>query len=465
MAAAADALARDGRRPVASPALVLAARRLARRAALGDPSPLGPHKLRAALSEALSYDPAPAAFLVAGPADQAVESLVRAISPREASHVGAGVAARGATTFLVLLASRRGAVLHPFPREVAPGERATLRGELGSLRQPLVFLTLPSGQVREVPARGSRSFQADLAFGGPGRYVVEVVGRGPTGPDVAALFQVSCGGASLEAGPEAPLPAEPVDPAEAETQVVAAINALRRRDGLGALAASPALREVARRHSAAMLARRQLAHILPGSGDAAERLRRDRVPFRMVLENIALGSTSLAAHAAAEESPAHRDNILSPAVTLVGAGTARGRLPTGEPVVYLTEIFVQPVDDASEGPLTPEGRVRQAIWRERERLHLSPLLSDGALDDLARQAAREMLARGEPSAEELPRRALALGRKTSAADAFVAASPEDAVRSRNLGKQVFRRVGVGVAVGDSPRYGAGLLWIAVVYSE
>jgi uncharacterized protein YkwD len=463
MAAAADAL--GGRRPTASPALVLAARELARRAAGGDPAPLRPGALRAALSDALSYDPAPAAFLTAGPAGEVVDDVARAIAPREASHVGAGAAMRGATAYLVVLASRREARLEPFPRNVAPGERASLRGELSRLERPRVFVTLPSGRVREAAVRGERPFEASLAFPDPGRYLVEVVGLGPTGPEVAALFAVSCGGVPLEAGPEPALPPEPEDPAAAEAQVVKAINGARlRQGGLAPLRASPALAEAARRHSAAMLARGQLAHLLPGSEDAVGRLRRARIPFRRVLENIALGPTSLAAHAAAEESPAHRDNILSPAAAWVGAGVARGRLPTGEPVVYLTEIFVQPVDDASDGPLSPEGRVREAIWRERERLRLPALLSDSALDEMAREAARAMLMRGEPSVEDLSRRALGLRRAASAADAFVAASPEDALRSRNLRNAAFRRVGVGVAVGDS-RYGAGLLWIAVVYTD
>jgi hypothetical protein len=50
-------------------------------------------------------------------------------------------------------------------------------------------------------------------------------------------------------------------------------------------------------------------------------------------------------------------------------------------------------------------------------------------------------------------------------DVFVASGPEEAARSANVRNARFRRVGVGVALGDSARFGAGRLWIAVVYTD
>jgi hypothetical protein len=124
------------------------------------------------------------------------------------------------------------------------------------------------------------------------------------------------------------------------------------------------------------------------------------------------------------------------------------------------------VDDGADQRLTPEGRVREALWDERARLGAPPLLSDAALDALARDAAHAMARAGRAEAgDALGARALRLGRAVSAADAFVASAPGDAVRSRNLRDPGLRRVGVGVEVGDSDRYGAGRLWIAVVYTD
>ncbi|HEY6104696.1 MAG TPA: CAP domain-containing protein [Anaeromyxobacteraceae bacterium] len=453
-------------RPVLSPALSLAARAVAARAAAGEPDALSRPRLRAALAAGLSFDPAPVALLLAAaPRDVAVGLAARARSVAGQTHLGVGLAASGGTAWVALLASRRLAALEPFPREVPAGARIRLRGELRGLSAPRVFVTMPSGHVREVPAEGRRAFSAEIRFESRGRYLVEVLGEGAGGPAVAALFAVACGGALLEEPAGGPAPPDPVDPAAAEAQVLQAIDATRRHHGLAPLEAQPELAAVARRHSQRMLEAGVLAHLLPGEGDVGERLRRARISFRRAAENIALGPTALAAHAVAEESPGHRANLLGPHARQVGCGVARGRLPGGEPVVYLTEVFAQPLEDSSGSRLSPEGRVKEAIWRERERLGQPALLQDARLDELAREAVRAMLARDDPAPGDLGERALGLGRGLGAVDAFVTASPEGALRSANLADPRHRRVGVAAVPGDSSRYGAGLLWIAVVYTD
>jgi uncharacterized protein YkwD len=466
--AACVARARPKAPPASSNALVLAARTLARRAAAGDPAPLDPASVRAALTDALAYDYAPVAHLVTGDAARAVATLAARAGTVDATHLGVGAAFRGGRAFLVLLLSRRAAALRPFSREVPAGARVTLGGELVGLDDATVFATAPSGEIRRAGGGSGRRFAVELRLDAPGRWTFEIVGRGPRGPTVAALLVVACGGAPLLAAAPVTAPAapEPASAEAAERGVFAAIDAARRARGLAPLEPSAQLRDIARRHSAAMLAEGALGHVVRGSGDLATRLQLAGVAYRSALENVAEGGTALAAHRAAEESPAHLANILSPEARRAGCGVARGRRPTGEPVVYLTEIFVEPVADGADDRLTPEGRVREALWRERARLGAPPLLSDAALDALAREAAREMVRTGRagPGAA-LGARALALGRRVSAADTFVASAPSEALRSRNLPDPALRRVGVGVVVGDSARYGAGRLWIAVVYTD
>jgi uncharacterized protein YkwD len=464
--AAAGRIGGRGGRPRTSPALVLAARELARRAAGGDRDAIAPVRLRAALARALSYDASPSAYLVAAPPGEVAAALGRIVPAGGATHVGAGAAVRGGTAWVVVLAADRRARLSPFPRDVSPGDRAVLAGELApGLLHPRVFVTLPDGNVREADASGGAYFRAAIAFPERGRYAVEVVATGPHGPEVAALLSVSSGGASLDGPRAAAEPEDPEDPAAAEARVVEALNALRRRHGLPALEADPAIAAVARRHSADMLSAGILAHVLPGGGDLPERLRRARVPFRAASENVAKGRSAAGAHGAAEESPAHRGNMLSRVTTRIGAGIARGRLASGAPVTYLTEIFVEPLADDAASPLTPETRVREALWRERARLGRPPLLADARLDDLARSAAAEMRRRDDPDPGDAGRRALDLGRRLSAVDAFVASDPSEAVRSKNLPDARFRRVGVGVSLGDGGRFGPGRLWIVVLYSD
>ncbi len=434
--------------------------------AAGVPDPLAPARIRTALALGLAYDPAPRVLEVNGPAFAPAASLAVSIRPEPAeTHVGIGAVTSGDRVHVVVLLSPRLASLEPFPRAIAPGERVALRGQLTTLARPTVHVTSPSGVSRTAPLRREHArFDASLLFDQPGRWTVEVVGEGSRGPQVAALLTISCGGAPLDIPPTVD-PPDPDDPRQAEERVVAAIARTRAQYGLSPLRASPALAQVARQHAEAMLRAGVLAHRLDPSDGAADRLRRARVPFALVLENVAKGPSAITAHRLAEDSPAHRQNILSPEATRVGVGIARGALATGEPVVYLTELFTAVAGDPGQDPLTPEARVREVLWRERARLGAPPLAADPRLDELARASVREMLQRGEPDPRDVPQRALATGRRTAAADAFVTAKPADAARSRNLADRSFNRVGVSVAIGREGRDGAGLLWIVVIYTD
>jgi uncharacterized protein YkwD len=376
-----------------------------------------------------------------------------------------GTAGRGARATAVVLASRRAFRLDPFPRDVVVGATAELSGSLAGLRDPRVYETDPAGQVRQLPSPKGTRLRARVNFRAAGRWLVEVVGDGPTGPQVAALLVVSAGGAPLEEPPRSAIAADPDDLAAAEDLVVAAVNALRGRRGLPAVETDRRVGAEARRHSQDMLAAGELAHVLPGGADAQERLRRARIPFRRARENLARAGSALAAQESLEESPAHLENLLAPEVTRIGVGLARGKLAGGGPSVFLTEILVEPVDDSSDSRLRPETRVKEVIWAERQRLGQPALLSDPTLDDLAARAARAMLKTGPPGSGAWTEEAMGLGRHLAAMDSFVTSSPTSAARSHNLGDPRLHRVGVGVAIGDDPRYGAGQLWIAVIYTD
>ena len=462
-------LARRGGGPRTSPALVVAARELAALAASGEADPISPRRVRGALARALGYDAAPAAVLVAAAPEEAARAVARALPRDRASHVGAGAVERDGRTWIVLLLTERKVRLDPFPREVAPRAHAVLAGTLSApLGRPRVFITGPSGEASEAPnagGAGGRGFRVPVEFPSAGRYVVEIVAEGDGGPEVAAILTVSAGGAPLDP-PRAPARRpDPEDRTAAERAVVDALNATRRRHGLAPVTSVPEIAEVSRRHSEAMAAAGRVAHLVAGSGEVGERLRRAGVPYHRAFENVARAATALEGHAEAEESPAHLANVLRREPTRVGVGIARARLASGDPTVYLTETFVEPPDDGAESRLTPDARIREALWRERARVGLRPLTSDPALDALARDAAEAMRARDETDADGLGDRALALRRSIAAVDVFVASAPDEAVRSSNLRDHRFARVGVGVASGGSRRFGKGRLWIAVVYTD
>jgi uncharacterized protein YkwD len=437
--------------------------------------------MRAALASAGATFPAPAGVLLATRPPEIAAALARAARLRGATHVGVGVALSGGTAWGVLLAAERRAELEPFPREVSPGTRVQLRGRLVGLSRPRVYVASPAGWARELPVRESGGgFEAEVLLDQAGPWRLEVMGEGAGGPTVAALLDAVArapGGTDAVPPPDAP-PASaagggPAPPDAGEARVLAALEALRARQGLAPLQRDATLDAVARRHSQAMLAAGTVAHVLRGGPDVVGRLRDAGVEFRVASENVARGEDALDAQRAVEESPAHLANLLSPLVRNVGVGVARGAMPGGQPVVYLTQVLVQPADEEAWTSLTPEGRAKEAIAAERARAGRPPLAFEAALDVLARDAAREMLRRGDPDPGELAGRALALrpaargrgGTDLAAADAFVAVAPADAARGPNAADPRWRRAGVGVARGDSPRFGAGLYWIAVVYTD
>jgi uncharacterized protein YkwD len=337
--------------PELSEPLVQAARALARSAAAGDPHPLSSTTLRAALGEAGVVDPAPAAVVLSARVSSLPDAIAAAAGFLGATHLGIGVVVQGELAWAVLLASEQRAELDPFPRRVASGSSAVLSGRLSRLDGPRAWVADPSGAAFEVPVEADgRRFRASIHFDRPGTWRVEVGGTGPRGATLAALLEVSCdeGGAppspaSPEAGPE------PSDPAVAGARIRAAANALRDRQGLRPLRATAALDEQARRHSEAMLAAGTVAHRLEDGRDLAARLAGSGVGFRSARENVARGDGALDAHRAVVESPAHLANLLAPDVELMGLGIARGALPGGQPVVYLTEILVEPRDPVPAG--------------------------------------------------------------------------------------------------------------------
>ena len=334
--------------PALSEPLVRAARALARAAAAGERRAISASALRAALDDAGVVDPAPAAVVLSSRTASLPEAMAAAARFRGATHLGIGVAVRDDLAWAVLLASERRAEIDPFPRRLVPGSRARLGGRLLHLDGPRVWVSTPSGAAFEVPVESDgRRFSASILFSEPGAWRVEVGGVGARGPSVAALLEVDCGADGALPHPEGT--PDPSDPGDAEARIRAEANALRARQGLPPLRGAPALDEQARRHSEAMLAAATVAHRLEGGGDLSARLAAAGIPFRSGRENVARGAGALDAHRAMVESPAHLANLLAPEVQLMGMGIARGVLPGGQPVVYLTEILVEPRDPLPAG--------------------------------------------------------------------------------------------------------------------
>ncbi|HYE89926.1 MAG TPA: CAP domain-containing protein [Terriglobales bacterium] len=130
------------------------------------------------------------------------------------------------------------------------------------------------------------------------------------------------------------------DEAPLERAVLDEVNAARRAEGRGPLAADPRLTDTARAYSCAMAREGFFDHTAPDGQTMGDRVRKAGLRYSVVGENIAkIESRDPAARAVAGwlKSPGHRENIMEPRFTHTGVGACRaGR------AVYFTQIFARP---------------------------------------------------------------------------------------------------------------------------
>jgi uncharacterized protein YkwD len=111
---------------------------------------------------------------------------------------------------------------------------------------------------------------------------------------------------------------------ELETQMLDLVNQERSAAGLEPLSPDPELTQVARQHSADMLARGYFAHNTPEGRTPFDRIAAANIPFRTAGENLALAPTLSLAHTGLMNSPGHRANILRPEFGRLGIGILDG---------------------------------------------------------------------------------------------------------------------------------------------
>ncbi|HZX43706.1 MAG TPA: CAP domain-containing protein, partial [Myxococcaceae bacterium] len=136
--------------PVSDPALIQAARTLAREALLGTAEAASGTRIGLAVSDAGGWDPNPRLVLIRSwPTLTTLQAFLQRgdFAAEPATHAGLALVADDDHTVLVLLLADRKATLQPFPRKVdkAPSRQRLcfeLRAPLG---RPSVFVTRPSG--------------------------------------------------------------------------------------------------------------------------------------------------------------------------------------------------------------------------------------------------------------------------------------------------------------------------------
>ena len=452
--------------PPIDPALSRAADELARRAlwhGVEDAASL--LRVTAALSRQRGWDPNPVVVALRASTDAIGDELKKQdLGAEPSTHVGVGLAVGPERSAVIILLARRRIELSAFPRaHPRPISGQRLCGVLASgLETAELFVTRPQGAVERItmpPAGDARCASVD--FTTPGRHAVEVLGTGPRGPEVAALFFVDIG--AVRAEQEDPLP-EPKDLVAARAVLLVRLNALRLQMGVHPVQADVQLEGVAQAWAQRLADEGFFSHVAPDGTTLKERLTSAGYKFSAAGENLGLSSGPLAAHFGIEHSPGHRNNLLEPGHRRLGLGLATR--PDGLQV--LVEVLAAPVEIAEEKD--PLGSVYASIAAERKRQKLPPLKSSPVLEGLAQTHAREALSQDLPKAElpgrpRLSERAFELVDElvSVSVDVLVAETPRLASDSKNLGNATNRLVGVGLVKGDSVRFGAGRYWIVVIY--
>lgn len=475
LTSAAQRAYREAKRPIpaADPRLNEAARLLARRALEGTAREVtAQHAVTAAMSAAGAWDPAPRIIVLkVSPADRAPEAMARRedLASVPATHLGAAIATRGDEAAAVLLLTERRGTIDLFPRRVEPGSSHVLEGSLAfPLYDARVFVTSPEGEAKPIePFRAARNrFRAKVPFPHAGWWTVEVVAQSAKGPEVVALFRVAAGNVD-DAAPTSQVTPERYDLPKAESQVLQAINARRKKHGRRPLSRSALLDSVASAHAREMARLGFFGHVSPTTGDVAQRVRAAGFAYARVTENLGEAATPLEAHQAIVASPGHLANVLDEKVEMVGLGTARVRRGSIENVL-LVEVYARPMGGRGTGPADVE--LAKLLNEARQRGRLTALSRDATLDGLALAHARAMLQIGAPTGSidgiSLTERVLEHpGYASAAADIFIASQPEAALRSKNLLRPQFDRLGVAALTGPKAANGARQLWIVVIYAR
>ena len=206
---------------------------------------------------------------------------------------------------------------------------------------------------------------------------------------------------------------------------------------------------------------KNVAHISPTTGSAADRVRAARIKTAVVLENVARAYGVGEAHQGLMNSPGHRANITSHAATHLGIGVVFGNEVSGRREIFVTQVFtrVPPKIDPARGVELVGQRIAA----------IRPVGVDARLASIAQQLA-DALAAGKTRDQAYPlvkKQIDALGSQYARVGSVITAAADlDALEaSAILGDSQANDIGVGIAQGGHPEIGDGAIWIVVLLAQ
>jgi hypothetical protein len=257
-------------------------------------------------------------------------------------------------------------------------EGVELRGEVAPrFSFARVFLTKPDGSV-EQRVMPSRVIESQFSLATNGKYKLEVMGDGETGPVIVANVPLWVGSVAKE---QERVVGRATTPAQSEARLFELLNQSRGAARLPPLSSDESLRDVAFGHSTDMADHDFFGHVSPLTGDPEARLRRAGVLVSAYGENIAQADSPENAHDSLMSSPGHRAVMLGPQFTHVGIAA----VPAHSALVY-TLVFARRA--APEAMLHDASELEAAFLALRAKHGLTRPISD----DIYRVAAEAGLA-------------------------------------------------------------------------
>jgi uncharacterized protein YkwD len=420
-----------------------------------------------AVSSAGGWDASPTAILLKASRETVIDELGKlpSVAAEPASDLGIGIAESGERVALCILLAQRKFELAPVARKHAkPPKSVTICGTLvAPLETAELFVTSPTGAVARFAMSPTPLGHCGTFKPAGGRSVVEVLGRGPKGPEVAGLFFIDVGASKAVADQQI---VEPASAAEARRLVFLRVNGLRTTMGLSPVVLDTDLDAIAQRYAEKMAAEDFFAHIDPSGGDLKTRLAAGRYRFSAAGENLGASTGPLAAHFGIEHSPGHRSNLLEPAHRALGLGLAT-RASDG--ITLLVEVLASPIGDGGPDPV---GAAYHAIDELRARKNLKPLKRHPVLEALAQEHARrcvsrDLLSAAMPDGSKLHDRVFETmtSSREASIDLAIVEAPSLVPASKNLSDARYSVMGLGLARGDSAKYGNDKTWIVVIYAS
>lgn len=275
------------------------------------------------------------------------------------------------------------------PRVFEPGQSVTLKGQVAPrFAFSRVYLTKPDGKVEErrMPARAiDASFKLDAV----GKYRLEVMGDGQSGPVVVSNLPLYVGIAEPAA---AGISGSVVEPAQAEERMLALLNQARAAAKLSPVLPDAELRAMALAHSVDMVEHHFFGHVSPTTGAPEDRARSAGLLVSIVGENVAAAATPEVAHEGLMSSPGHRANMLRAEFTHVGIGASKN-----ENGLVVTLVFGR--RPSAEAMPTSAEQVARAIVELRTAKGLAEPKAADSVYGAGAQAGAEALANGAAPAD------------------------------------------------------------------